>query len=83
MKETGIVELDIHNMTWYQAKTFIDSRIKRAKKDVYVIRIIHGYHSGTKLRDMVRKEYRSNPKVKRVELSMNQGVTDIILRDLF
>ncbi|BBF43423.1 hypothetical protein lbkm_2111 [Lachnospiraceae bacterium KM106-2] len=83
MNQTGILELDVHEMTWYQAKTFIDSRIKKAKKDVYVIRVVHGYHGGTKLRDMVRKEYRNHPKVKRVELSMNLGVTDLILRDLF
>lgn len=79
----GIVELDVHNMTWIQAKMCIDSRLKKEKKDVYVLRIIHGYNKGTALRDKIRKEYRGNAKVKRVELSVNQGITDLVLRDLF
>ncbi|HYH04168.1 MAG TPA: Smr/MutS family protein [Bacillota bacterium] len=80
--QSGILELDVHDMNKFQAKTYIDSRLKQAKNDVYIIRIIHGFNRGTALRDMIRKEYRSNPKVKRVELSMNPGITDLILRDL-
>jgi DNA-nicking Smr family endonuclease len=79
----GILELDVHELNRFQAKTYIDSQLKQAKKDVYVIRIIHGYHSGTALRDMIRKEYRGNSKVKRIELSMNPGITDLVLRELF
>jgi DNA-nicking Smr family endonuclease len=81
--QNGIIELDVHQMNKFQAKTYIDSRLKQAKNDVYVIRIIHGYHSGTALRDMIRKEYRRNPKVKRVELSLNPGITDLVLRELY
>ena len=80
---SGIWELDVHEMNQFQAKTYIDSQLKRAKEDVYIIRIIHGYNRGTALRDMVRKEYRSHPKVKRVEASLNPGITDLVLRDLF
>ena len=83
MVNTGILELDVHNMTWIQAKACIDSRLKKAKKDLYVIRVVHGYNMGTTLRDKIRKEYRGNAKVKRIELSTNQGITDLILRDLF
>ncbi|MDO5292338.1 MAG: hypothetical protein Q4F05_06260 [bacterium] len=82
MQNTGIVELDVHNMTWIQAKACIDSKVKKAGKDVYVIRVIHGYNKGTAIRDKVRKEYRGNAKIKRVELGINQGVTDLRLRDL-
>jgi DNA-nicking Smr family endonuclease len=81
--QNGIIELDVHEMNRFQAKTSIDSRLKQASNEVYILRIIHGYHGGTALRDMVRKEYRNNPKVKRVELSLNPGITDLILRELF
>lgn len=81
--QNGIIELDVHQMNKFQAKTYIDSRLKQAKNDVYVIRIIHGYHNGTVLRDMIRKEYRKNPKVKRIELSLNPGITDLVLRELY
>lgn len=83
MMETGILELDIHEMNQFQARTMIAARLKKAKADVYRIRVIHGYHNGTVLRDMVRKEFKGHPKVKRIELGMNQGETDLVLRDLF
>ncbi|MCR6544266.1 Smr/MutS family protein [Dehalobacterium formicoaceticum] len=79
----GIVDLDIHGMNKYQAKILIDNRLKSAAADIYIIRVVHGYHSGTELRDMVRKEYKGNPKVKRIQYGMNPGVTELILRELF
>lgn len=77
----SVIELDIHGMTRVQAKTAIDAKLRRAGSGVYRLRIIHGYHSGTALRDMIRREYAGHPKVKRVELGLNQGVTDLILRE--
>lgn len=79
----GIIEIDIHGMTKQQAKIMLDSKIKKAKANVYRIRVIHGYRNGTELRDLVRKGYRNNPKVIRIEVGMNQGETDLVLRDLF
>ena len=79
----GIVELDIHGMNKYQAKIFIESRLKKVDKSVYRLRVIHGYHGGTELRDMVRKEIGQNKKVLRVEMGLNQGETDLVLRELF
>ncbi|MEL7567130.1 MAG: Smr/MutS family protein [Dehalobacterium sp.] len=82
-KLPGVIELDIHGMTKHQAKVYIDSRLKQAKADTYIIRVIHGCHSGTELRKMVREEYKDNPKVKRVEHSLNPGVTELVLRELY
>jgi DNA-nicking Smr family endonuclease len=78
----GIIELDIHGMTRYQAKIFLDQKLKTAKKDIYRIRVIHGYQGGTQLRDLVRGEYSRHPKVLRVEVGLNQGSTDLVLREL-
>ena len=79
----GIVELDIHGMNKYQAKILIESSLKKADRSVYRLRVIHGYHGGTELRDMVRKEIGQNKKVLRVEMGLNQGETDLVLRELF
>jgi DNA-nicking Smr family endonuclease len=79
----GIIELDIHGMTKFQAKIYIDSQLKVAKQNIYRFRIIHGFHNGTELKDMVRKTYRNHPKVIRIECGLNQGETDLVLRDLF
>lgn len=81
--DKGIIEFDLHGMNTYQAKTFIDSKLKSVKRDVYRIRIVHGYNAGTNLKNMINKEYRKHPKVIRIELGLNQGITDLILRDLF
>ena len=81
--QSGILELDIHGMTRAQAKTFLESRILRADKSVYRIRVIHGYNGGTELRDLVRREISRNKKVLRVEIGLNQGETTLILRELF
>lgn len=75
-------ELDVHNMTKVQAVTAIDAALRRADAGVYRIRVIHGYHGGTVLRDAVRARYAKHPKVRRIELGLNSGETDLILREL-
>ena len=75
-------EIDVHNMTKVQAITAIDAKLRRADSSVYRLRVIHGYHGGTVLRDAVRKPYLNHPKVKRIEIGMNQGETELVLREL-
>ena len=70
-------------MNKHQAKIYVDSLIKRAGRDVYRIRVIHGYRGGTELRELVRKELSKNPKVIRVEVGLNPGETDLVLRELW
>ncbi len=84
MKPAGSAfqEVDVHNMTKVQALAAIDARLRRCGGDVYQLRVIHGYHGGTVLRDAVRAHYRNHPKVRRIELGLNPGETDLILREL-
>lgn len=79
--QAGILELDLHGMNTYQAKIAIDSQLKRAKTGTYRIRLVHGYHSGTAIRDMIRTNYRSHPRVLRLEMGLNPGETDLVLRE--
>ena len=79
---SGFQEIDVHNMTKVQAIAAINARLRRADGSVYRLRVIHGYHSGTVLRDAVRAHYKGHPKVKRIELGLNPGETDLILREL-
>ncbi len=76
-------EIDIHQMTKVQAITAIDAKLKRADSGVYSLRVIHGYHGGTVLRDAVRARYARHPKVKRIEIGMNPGETTLILKELW
>ena len=83
MAPAGISEIDIHGLNRYQAKVCLENALKRAGRDVYRIRVIHGYHGGTELRELVRNEIKHNPKVIRVEIGMNPGETDLVLRELW
>ncbi len=73
----GIVTIDLHGKNEYQAKVTIDAALRRSR-GVYRLRLIHGYHGGTALRDMIRREYTG--KVLRVK-PINEGTTDLILRE--
>ncbi len=69
-------------MTRTQAITAIDALLRRADASVYRLRVIHGFHGGTVLRDAVRTHYKDHPRVKRIEIGLNQGETDLILREI-
>jgi len=77
---SAIMEVDIHNMTVEQAKIFLKSKLK-GSSGVYRIRVIHGYHGGTALRDLVRRQIAKDPKVIRTEIGINPGETDLILKE--
>ena len=78
---SGIVTLDLHGRNTYQAKISIDAALRRAGGGTYRLRLIHGYHGGTALRDFIRAEYNRHPKVKRLLLSPDGGATELVLRE--
>ena len=77
----GTLTVDLHGKNTYQAKVTLDTALRRAKAGTYRIRVVHGYHGGTALRDMLRSEYRNHPKVRRIEFGLNGGETDLVLRE--
>ena len=68
-------------MTWWQAQRAIDAALRRAGGSVYRLELIHGYHSGTQLRDMIRRTNASHPKVIRLGVGLNPGATELVLRE--
>lgn len=77
----GIVTVDLHGKTAYQAKITVDALLRRASGGTYRLRLIHGFHEGTALRDLLRAEYSKHPKVKRLLLSPDGGTTELVLRE--
>ena len=75
-----MIEIDVHGLTQSEAKNKITQILKTANKNVYMIRIIHGYNNGTALRNTIRKNFRKHPRVERIEIGLNQGVTELILK---
>ncbi len=80
---TGIIEIDVHKMNVEEALNAIQKQIDNAGKSVYRIRVIHGYHGGTRIAAGIREEfgYEREPKVKRIVMGQNQGITELILRE--
>lgn len=76
----GIVELDLHGMNTYQAQIAIDAALRRATAGTYRLRLIHGYHGGTAIRDMLWTVYTHRSGVQRL-VSVHNGVTDLVLRE--
>ena len=77
---TGILTLDLHGKNTHQAKIAVDALLRRAGTGTYRIRLIHGHHGGTALRDFLRSEYVQHPKVKRLIFS-SDGTTELVLRE--
>ena len=74
------VTLDLHGKTQYQARVALDAALRRSR-GVYRIHVVHGFHNGTVLRDMVRQEYAANPIVLRA-VAVSESATDLVLREL-
>ena len=75
-----IVTLDLHGKTQYQARVVLDAALRRSK-GLYRVRVIHGYHNGTALREMIWREYAARPPVLRLQV-VNESTTDLVLREL-
>lgn len=77
-KPEEVMAVDLHNMKGWEAWLYLDKVISSVPDGIKEIVIIHGYHRGQALLNMVRENYR-NEKVKKKFLSLNQGVTNFIL----
>ena len=71
--ECGIVTVDLHGRNTYQAKVTVDALLRRAGAGTYRLRLIHGCHQGTALRDFLQVEYGHHPQVKRLLRSPDGG----------
>ena len=72
--------IDLHSKNRYQARIALDAALKNAG-GAYRIRVIHGYHGGTAIRDLITEEYASHPKVRRL-VRISDGITDLVLKEL-
>lgn len=75
--QPGIIELDLHGKNAYQARVAIDAALRRCGGGVYRLRLIHGYHGGTALRDCAG----NTPAPPVLRLVASPGSTDLVLRE--
>lgn len=69
------VEIDIHNMMRADAKKYLERFLSSANGNVKEVTVIHGYSSGTVLRDMVRKNLKHYRIKHKIVSMVNPGVT--------
>ena len=80
---SAFVKIDLHGLTQDEAMKVIDQAIADATPTTYQLHLIHGYHRGTALRNMIKDWYQYEPKVKRIIPGDNPGITVLVLRELY
>ncbi len=80
---SGIIVIDLHGMRTEDAVRKAKSEVNKASGSVYIIRLIHGYHGGTRIREAIKDEfsYGREKKVKSIRQGSNPGITELILRE--
>lgn len=73
------MEIDLHNETRESGRKKLTAKLNSLPKGTQELVVIHGYHSGTVLRDMVRSF--KHPKVERKILGLNQGETIFLIKN--
>lgn len=71
-------EIDIHNMRRDEAKQLLERFLTTANGSIREVVVIHGCHSGTVLRDMVRGGLRHR-RIRARMPGLNDGVTTLLL----
>lgn len=73
-----MIEIDIHGMTVQEAREYLKKELSSLPKNALSVTVVHGYHGGTKLKDMVKNF--KHERIKRVEVGLNQGETTFYLK---
>ncbi len=71
--------VDLHNMTKEDAKANLIYAISSVDFDIKCLVVVHGYHGGTIIKNLVRKEFES-PFVKE-KVNLDAGRTIFILKN--
>ncbi len=74
-----IVELDMHGMYADNAELEIEQFLDTVGPKVQEVVVIHGYHKGQVLMDMVRTRL-VHPRIASKIISLNKGQTRLILK---
>ena len=73
------VELDLHNMIKEDAKAALIYELGRVDADIKCLVVVHGYHGGTIIKNLVRKEF-SHPMIKN-KVNLDAARTIYILKN--
>jgi len=81
--DEAFVKIDLHGLRVDEAERVIEKAVASAGAGTYQIQLIHGYNRGTGIRDMIYDSFRYDNKVKRIIPGDNQGITILVLKELY
>ncbi|GHU57289.1 hypothetical protein FACS1894132_14890 [Clostridia bacterium] len=80
MSLNSTLVVDLHGMTVNEAKRYLLEKLKTCPKNIREIEVIHGYHNGSALLQLVRNF--KHPRIEKRILSLNQGTTIFWLKNV-
>lgn len=83
MKQTPIIEMDVHGLLVDAAIERIEQQVNKANASTYRIRVIHGFNRGNNIQRAIYRElgHGLNPKILRIVGGDNPGITELVLRE--
>lgn len=83
MRQTPLIDIDVHGLTVDRAIARIEDTIKKANSSTYRIRVIHGFNHSNNIQKGIYREFGHglNPRVLRIVGGDNPGITELILRE--
>ena len=73
------IEVGLHNLTVPDGKRTLERTVMAAPNNVKEIIVIHGFHRGKDMLNMVRNQFKCRKVAKKV-LTLNQGITILVLK---
>ena len=66
--------LDLHNMTKEDAKAELIYKLNVVDADIKCLVVVHGYHGGTIIKNLVRKEFENNQIKEKINLDAGRTI---------
>lgn len=73
-----IETIDLHGETRESARQRLTATLKALPKDTRQLVVVHGFHGGNALREMVRNL--KHPRIEQKSIGLNQGETILIIK---
>lgn len=81
LKPEEILIVDLHEMHVAEAAYYLEKAIDTAPEYIKVVEVVHGFHKGKAILNMVRKEFK-HPRIERKYLVLNAGITRFELKKI-
>lgn len=79
-KNSHRAEINLHGLNVAEAKLRLERLLVNLPPNVTELIVIHGYHGGNALQNMVRTQLKSN-RIRQRMVSLNPGETILILKE--